>query len=578
MPTADVTNQALNIIVDLYDYTLNEFATSNADYQRSSAPLVTALPMLPSNLQAQLMPLTPYLTPTIGAQFNQAWQSAQAGEETQAATSFTAQAKASGADVSNVTCTFAASGNVIASIIPATASQPANLSLIYGLPGGNFHFYSGPLGAGWKIDFDAAVAVSTPVPVKPFTLTTSVVSTLYNASMHTDNFGADVDSFLSGLITDLGNFFTQSDAYESIVDISEAAASEQTDQSAPVTGAVATQFGALFSALNSSGPACAADGISQCAFSIVDNSTLTLTLTHPLDPGPTIENVDSPLPGTVLANPPALAASASQALPGEQISVLGTGFPVDTTTQLSLEWPNTSTGTAKSAQISQDGVVTTLSTPAGLGQGYAYKTPHLQPGVSYSFQARCADTLTWSRWGPRLIASTASTNMVVLMLIPAAVGAVTAAYQVGSAALATVSGPWTCKIKIPGGAVPGPYTLTATLAGQFLASTQFTVTGALAPVLETIDASTGIIVSPPMFGGEAFTVRGQGFPVANGSTVAVTVDGVTAATPTASGGQFTATLTTPGDPYTTGTVTVTATGGGVSASLNPPISLLGQPK
>jgi hypothetical protein len=230
------------------------------------------------------------------------------------------------------------------------------------------------------------------------------------------------------------------------------------------------------------------------------------------------------------------------------------------------------------AQISQDGVVTTVPTPPAVGADYTYQTPPLQPGVSYSFQARCADTLTWSKWGPALIASTASTNLVVLTLIPATIGAVTPSFEIGSAAVAAISAPWTCDARIPSVAPPGPYTLMATLAGQFLASTSITVTAALAPVLEVVDSATGIIVQPPMFGGMAFAVRGQGFPVANGGTVTVTMNGATVALPPVSGGQFTASLTTPGNDYEVGTVTVTATGGGVSASLNPPITLSGQPK
>jgi hypothetical protein len=335
MATADVTNQPLNIVVERYDFLTNESALSNSAYKQTSVPLISALPFLPSALQAQLAALTPYLAPsTIGDLFNHAWQSAQGTEQTQLAATFTTQANTGGAGVSNVSCTLASSGNVTAVTTPATsATQPATLSLNYGLPGGDFHFYSGPLGAGWKIDFDAALSVSTPVPVRPFELSPSVNAALYNASMHADNTGADLDTFLSGLITDLGNFFTQSDNYQSIVDMVEAAAAEQTDQSAPISGAAAAQFSALFTTLNNSGPQCVADGISQCAFSILNNSTLT----HPLDPGPTIENVNAPPPGTVLRNPPALAASASQALPGEEISLRGTGFPVDTTTQLGLE-------------------------------------------------------------------------------------------------------------------------------------------------------------------------------------------------------------------------------------------------
>ena len=84
-------------------------------------------------------------------------------------------------------------------------------------------------------------------------------------------------------------------------------------------------------------------------------------------------------------------------------------------------------------------------------------------------------------------------------------------------------------------------------------------------MLEVVDSVTGILVQPPIFGGTTFAVRGQGFPIANGGTVTVTMNGATVAVPTASGGQFTVSLTTPGNAFSEGTVTVTATGGGVSA-------------
>ena len=205
MMTADVTGKPLNIIGDLYDFEINASALSNSAYQQTSVPLITALPLLPSALQAQLAPLTPYLTPTIGALFNTAWQSAQSTEETQAAATFTTQAKNAGTGVSNVSCTLASSGNVRAVTTPAaSAAQPATLSLIYGLPGGDFHFYYGPLSAGWKIDFDAALSVSTPVPVTPFALFPSVNAALYNALGTVTATGGGVSASLNPPINLLG--------------------------------------------------------------------------------------------------------------------------------------------------------------------------------------------------------------------------------------------------------------------------------------------------------------------------------------------------------------------------------------
>ncbi len=569
MPT-NVSANPLNVVISVPYAPLNASATQNSQYQSISLPLPSILSKLPASLSAQFAPVLPFLSTPLGQLFNDAWANIHAAEQTNLANQFVQAAGSGGQGVSNVSCSLPSSGTVLASVDPAQGSTPANVALDFNLPGGNFHFYSGPLGAGWLLNFNADLTVSTPAPVQPFGFSPVVIATLSNASLNADNFGADVDSFLDNFFTDLGNFFTNGN-FVSDVNWASQQVSQDADQSQVISGPEVAPLVSLFNTLNSASPECATYGFTQSAFTI-PGSTLTLTVTHPLDPGPIAEDAFNP-PNTLIL-PPTLAATASEATPGSAISAIGSQFPADTSHALKLEWPNTSSGTPTQAQIQYSGQIHTIAAPSNAQPGflYVYEASGLTPGKTYTFEARCGDQLTWSQWGPPLPLTTASTNIVDLVLVPVGAGQ---SFTLGNAPLPAANGLWNCSGTIPAAAPVGNYNLQAVQGGKLIAETPLSIVATLTPQIEVIDPTTDAIIYPPIFGGQPFTLKGFGFP--NGQ-VTIAFDGSSVQTVNASAGAFTVNLTTPGTPYTVGTINVTATEGAAVATLNPPIQLQGQPQ
>jgi hypothetical protein len=566
----DVSANPLNVVISLAYGPLNAAATQNSQYQSISQPLLTVFPLLPASLAGKFSPITPFLMTPLGQLFNNAWTSLRPTEQTNLANQFIQAATSGGQGVSNVSCSLPSGGTVLAGVAPAQGSTPANVALDFHLPGGNFHFYSGPLGAGWLLNFDADLTVSTPAPVQPFSFSPVVIASLSNASLNTDNFGADVDSFLDNFFTDLGNFFVSGN-FTSDVDWAEQVVPQEADQSQVITGPAAAPLVSLFNILNGAGPECASHGFTKCAFSI-EGSTLTLSVTHPLDHGPTL--IDFFNPPNTLTIPPALAATASEATPGGSITAIGSQFPADTSRALKLEWVGTSSGTPTQAQIQYEGQVHTIAAPSNAGPGflYVYQAGSLTPGKTYVFEARCGDQLTWSHWGAPLSLTTATTNVVDLVLAPIGGGH---SWTLGSAPLPAANALWNCSGTIPAAAPLGAYDLQAVQGGTLIAQSPLSIVATLSPQIEVIDPATKAIIDPPLFGGLPFTLQGFGFP---DGLVTIAFNGPTVQTATASGGGFTVNLTTPGGPNTEETVNVTATEGAVVASLNPPIQLIGQPK
>jgi hypothetical protein len=568
MPT-DVSANPLNVVISLAYAPYNAGAVLNSQYQIVSQSLETVLPLLPSSLASQLSPITPFMGTPLGQLFNSDWASLLPTEQTTLANQFILAASGGGQGVSNVSCTLASSGTVLAAVDPAQGPTLAILTMDFHLPGGNFHFNSGPLGAAWLLNFDADLTVSTPVPVQPFNFSPVVTATLSNSSLNADNFGADIDSALDNFFTALGNFFVSGN-FISDVDWAEQIIPQETDQSEVIAGPAVAPLVSLFNSLNSAGPECASLGFTECAFSIV-GSNLTLSVTHPLDPGPTL--FDLYHQPSLLS--PALAATASEATPGSSITAIGAQFPAASAQALTFEWPNTSSGTPTQAQIQYDGQTYTIAAPSNAGPEflYVYQAAALTPGTTYVFQARCGDQLTWSQWGQALSVTTATTDVVDLVLAPVGGGQ---SWTLGSAPLPAANAQWTCPGTIPAAAPDGDYTLQAVLGGTVLAKTPLSIVAALSPHIDVIDTVTGAVINPTpyMTGGMSFTLQGSGFP---DGPVAIAINGSTVQTVAATGGAFTVNLTTPGNPWTTGEVSVTATEGTATASLNPPIELLGQP-
>lgn len=563
MISANVSNNPLRVMISLFPSTLNEGVGPNGSYNQLQIDLLQVLPNLPSSLAAQLTPLTPLLNSPLQTVFDANWQAVQAAEQAQAAAVFTAVAANSDTPASDVTCTLPSNGTVVATVWTPPTDSTFRLAVEYQLPGGTFHFSAGLLGATWNLNFDAALVVSMLTPPSPFNLVPSSFASLQNPSLNPDNFGAKVDKNLDNFFTGLANFFTGGN-YVSDIDLVDAAVVQDAG-AFPVSSAALGQFLSLINNLNAAGPECILLGLTQYAFSIPDGATLTLTITHPLDSGPSIQNASN---AGISAG--VLSASATQVLPGASISVLGSRFPLDTTTQVELTWFNTSSGAPTKAELMVGGVKTTITASSLSGNLYTYKPSGLTPGKSLVFQARCGDALAWSSWGPPLTTSTLASNVVDLTLNPTMGGA---PIPLGSSTLSATSTDWPWSGQIPQTTSPGLYNLTASIAGQSIASTPITVTTTLSAEINIVDPTT-LLITPQgvLYPSTQLTILGQNFP---DGAVAVTVQEGAALMTTSVNGQFTTVITTP---IYTGSFSVTATSGSALATLNPPLLVQAPPQ
>jgi hypothetical protein len=296
-----------------------------------------------------------------------------------------------------------------------------------------------------------------------------------------------------------------------------------------------------------------------------------VTLTGPIDPGPAVEIVNDPT--KVLSNLPSLSVSNTRVAPGASLSVVGDNFPLPSATELQLEWPNTSTGTPTGAQLKYQikGKDTTTSIdvpvpPHFTGYGvYMYTVTALVPNTEYEFWARCSDTVGWSAWSsyPLTVKTSLSSDVQLILKLQSSAQSMA---TLGNQALSATSQLWKLNVTIPSTTVAGAYNLVAQLDGAPLASAAITVATTALAQLQIIDPATNQIVTLPILvGGDHFTVRGSDYP--NGP-VSIGIAGVKVASVAATNGTFVATLTVPGSPSDTfGTMTVVASGGGVSASV-----------
>jgi hypothetical protein len=524
--------------------------------------------------------LLPFLSTPLGQYFDAEWAAIESAQEQAAIQVITQAASDAGEPINTVTANFPSQGSVIAYTQEAkpasgsTPAQPGSLGLGYQLGGCKVRFEHGSLTAYWLDTFNLALNVNTPVPEEPFSFapTTNVNAT--DAQFSPDNWVADGEAFLDNLLTTLGNLFTRGN-YESEYNLVAAAIEEQTDQTFSLGGI--SQIATLLTQLNTAGPQLVADGFTECGFSIRNDDTLVLTLTHPLDSGPVVQNTNDPAANGELTDPPSLSSSQSQVAPGQTVAVLGEYFPVASDSVLSVQWKDTSSGKADGAQLSVSGNGSShtyaIATSAESGGRYGYTVSGLDHGVEYIFSARCSDSYTWSLWTAHpLTIRTAETDTADLILKPLT-GSTPAPKQVGSAALSATSTQWSCDAAIPAGTPSGTYLLSAELSGAVIASVEITV-GAASANLVMIDPTDQQIVNPPSVpGGGTFTVRGEDFP---DGPVALAIDGQAAGSATAAGGTFELQLTAPGDSFTFGTLTVEASAAGTSASLS--VAEIGAPK
>jgi hypothetical protein len=311
-----------------------------------------------------------------------------------------------------------------------------------------------------------------------------------------------------------------------------------------------------------------AAGFDQFVISIENGDQLTATLTHPLDPGPVLQ--DAATSGFHLRR---LSASDSVVPPGGTLTVVGTDFPLANATQLYLQWPNSASGTnendlSSELMITPKGgapqvVTVSLDTSQLPSLAYSYTPVGLMPNAEYSFEARCRDTAAWSLWSDPLTLTTGQSNTVQLMLRQPGSGFVP--LLLGTVTLAAGSGDWSTQVVIPASAPPGDYILAADQNGQTVASLGLSV-GAAPAHINIINPANGQVISQPIVPFEApFTVRGAAFP--NNALVTLAIDGQqVGAQVSAINGQFQQTLTSPQVQTPSAYLTVTAAGGGVSAS------------
>jgi hypothetical protein len=588
MASANVTGTELNVVVDFYLNLTNGNFDQNSQYQQTKQPIAAFLPLAPMALQQQLAPLLPFLNNTLGSIFNTQYASQVPTLEQAACNLAISGAAAAGHPISNVTASFPSSGTLIATTTdaipasPGSPARPANLDLQFQLPGCSIHFSWGVFSAAWLITFDASLDLSLPVPLLPFNLVPQTQLNIANVSgPNADNAGADIVEGADDFFTALGDFLSNEN-YESYINLIQASTAKEDDgaYAAPLFG---SQFVTLLNALNAAGPQVVSYGFTQCAFSITGGNTLTFTLTHPLDAGPQVEDVNHPS-GIVLSNPPTLSASLAQATPGTLIYVEGTNFPVASDTQISLEWPNTSSGTPISGQLQYEiagqgnSTIVTVSAgpPTSFNNEYTCTVNGLKPNTNYGFRARCGDQLTWSRWTENwLQINTAASSVVELVLKPAS-DPTGPGVVIGAAVLSPTPANWNSQGTIPATTASGNYLLVAQLSGALIASTPITIGTALTPYLAIIDPVSGAIIpSPVLTGGSVFTLLCADFP---SGWIKVYIDGVEAATFPVTTGQFIGQYTAPGTPETNSeAMTITANVGSVSA---PPlvVNLIGPPK
>jgi len=556
-------------------------------------PIAAAFAGLTS-VQSQLAPVQSYLSPnTLGVQFNLLWQSIAPTQVNTIKKQIVTTAQTNGMTVSNVNVTYPASGTLwgqagVQQVFPPPESGPKEfgvVNMMFDLPGWDVTFDSAALGhtqqPAWDVSFDVDIEITTEVPIRPMSLNFTAVAEASNAQMNTDNLAAeilgDADSILSWLTS---GFDSGWDAPVPNIFNTVEGDVDSTSQGVNVAG-----LNTLAQSLNGTGNKLVGVGFTECAFSIAGTPPgLTLTLTHPRDPAPALRNAND-LQGTLFI-PPSLAASESEVKPGATIALLGSNFPVDTMTQLTVEWPNTSTGIPAGASVKYRLVgneaseqTLPVSQPSPLGGMYSFTALPLTANTKYEFMAQCADVLTWSHWSTEwLLISTSTTNVVNVVLASSPDGP---GLTIGSAGLPQTAAPWAYSVQIPTGTAAGTYYLLAENAGEIIASTPIVVASSLQPILQMVDTSTTpptIVTSPLLAGGAVFTVRGEDF--LPGSAVTVELNGVAVGTPTAPpSGDFELAITLPGNENTGSNLfDVTATGaGGQSASL-PPFSTIGPSK
>jgi len=287
----------------------------------------------------------------------------------------------------NIAVSFPASRRLLAAV-------SGDLVLHYALPGEVITFnsttssifgsYADP---AFKLTFDAALEIASPIPATPCTFSPSAAMIIENANLSGDNFIGKVVE----IVGDLLNFFQgQPPIFQ--------AAEGNIDGVNPVgTGSLADTFAQLASACVQAQAA----GFVQFEVD-VDQSipALVFRLIHPLDDPPNFD--DQTFPNLFH---PLISVSQLQIIAGHTLGVSGNYFTPPNTVSLVLQWNDTISGDIVKSEIEwgpQGGPTNVVPIPRQpFDSGNTYEFSGLAPNQTYTFRVRDWDQTTctpWSAW------------------------------------------------------------------------------------------------------------------------------------------------------------------------------------
>ena len=268
------------------------------------------------------------------------------------------------------------------------------LLLSYWLPGANFGFHKGPLGAAWSLTFNIELFISINLSSWPKPVVVGQVNVL-DANISSANVGAALDDALKTI----ANFVT--DQPVAIFQSQEG----QIDGTSPRP----PDLGPLTTFLKDIGKPGMPLGFSKAVPSIDSHaSALDLRMIHAVDPGPKL--IDSSKHEVPQLQPPSISANLVQVAPGGHVTVNGMHFPQARADAFYIGWNDTVTGDITESHIrwstngKQEKHVVVSRKPFDARNTYI--ATGLQSETTYQVQVRDADQLTYTDWSNSLTIKT----------------------------------------------------------------------------------------------------------------------------------------------------------------------------
>jgi hypothetical protein len=320
----------------------------------------------------------------------------------------------------------------------------------------------------FELDFDLDLTIQMDVPTSPCALNPTMTAWSSNAKISPKNDTATIGTLLG----DLGNFLGGRPA--AIFQSAEGAIDTYTNLPS-------TPFVGMLGGLQSACSTAQTQGFTEFA-PFISQGTLGFRLTHP-EEAPTVWTAGA---GAPVLLTPQLAVSESQVFAGATDTAIGSQFPQQVSTNVSIAWsdPLGSVTTTNVVWGPVNGPQTTVTQNRTSFGGGLFTASNLTPNTFYQFTVQDCDVLTCSPVSNTLIAYT-GTGSVALVLTTAS-----GPIQVGTATLDPTSG-FSTTITIPSNVPPGTYLLSAVVEGQTLATTGLTVIQGGQPTLEFYDAQSG---------------------------------------------------------------------------------------